>query len=198
MEVYCWSEDISTRTERRGNQSRTVTDYKYTSCWVDSGNFIDSAGFRDEKYNMNVAPNFNTECFQSQLFVKNDPQGAAEDAYQLPENCLADATSVGYQREKLMDLYEGRAAPAFANDRMGEWSYNPETATLTRRKFQGLDTIGDVRVTYFVPKGFQDGSQVTILGQEKNKRIEALDDLKTCVLCTPEIKPRDMVTMTIK
>ena len=116
---------------------------------------------------MNVAPNFNTESFQSQLFVKNDPQGATEDAYKLPRNCLADATAVGYQREKLMDLYEGRAAPAFTDDHLGKWSYDPESATLTRRKFKELDTIGDIRVTYFVPKGFQDGSQVTLLGQEK-------------------------------
>ena len=60
VEVYCWSENISTRTETRGNQSRTVTDYKYTSVWVDAKDFIDSSGFRDKKYNMNVAPNYHT------------------------------------------------------------------------------------------------------------------------------------------
>lgn len=63
VEVYCWREDISHRRETRGKQSRTVTDYKYTSCWVDSPNFIPSAGFRDKKYDMNVAPSFNSECF---------------------------------------------------------------------------------------------------------------------------------------
>lgn len=53
-------------------------------------------------------------------------------------------------------------------------------------------------MTYFVPKGFQNGSQVAVLGQEKNQRIKALGDLKTCVVCTPGVKPRDMVEMTLK
>ena len=116
---------------------------------------------------MNVAPSFNSETFQTHLIVKDDPSSADCDALQLPENCLSDASAVGYQMEKLTDLFNGGAVPAFAGgDHMGQWSYDPECATLRRRKVDGLDTIGDIRVTYYVPKGLQDGSQVTILGQE--------------------------------
>ena len=130
-----------------------VTDYKYTSCWVDSSAFIPSAGFRDKKYDMNVAPSLNSQCFQSKLLVKKDLNCAASDAYVLPENCLENASTIGYQREKLMDLYQGRAMPEFAGgDLLGDWSIDPENATIRRRKVVGKDTIGDIRVTFHVPK----------------------------------------------
>ena len=71
-----------------------------------------------------------------------------------------------------MDLYPGRAMPEFAGgDHMGVWTHEPEKAILRRRKVEGLDTIGDLRVTFFVPKGFKSGSKVTILGQEDSRKI---------------------------
>ena len=39
VEVYCWKENITTRTERRGKQSRTVTDYTYTTTWLSTSEF---------------------------------------------------------------------------------------------------------------------------------------------------------------
>ena len=69
---------------------------------------------------MNVAPSFNSEIFQTHLLVKDDPLSADCDALQLPENCLSNLPAVGYQMEKLTDLYDGGAAPAFAGgDHMG-------------------------------------------------------------------------------
>ena len=56
-----------------------------------------------------------------------------------------------------MDLYEGIAAPVIPDERRGKWFYNPENGTLHRRKYKELDTIGDIRVTYYVPKDFRDG-----------------------------------------
>ena len=47
VEVYCWREDVIKREERKGSKSRTVTEYKYTSCWVPAIQFIDSSKFKD-------------------------------------------------------------------------------------------------------------------------------------------------------
>ena len=89
--------------------------------------------------------------------------------------------------------------PEFAGgDHLGAWSHDPENATLRRRKVEGKDTIGDIRVTFFVPKELKTGSKVAVLGQEAHKRVRALDDLKTCVTCTPVLNPKDMVILTIK
>ena len=64
VEVYCWKENISTRTERRGKQSRTVTDYTYTTTWLPTSEFRCSSTFKDKKYN-NVAPNIHSELFRT-------------------------------------------------------------------------------------------------------------------------------------
>ena len=93
-----------------------------------------------------------------------------------------------------MDLYPGRAMPEFAGgDHLGVWSHEPDNATIRRRKVAGKDTIGDIKVTFFVPKGLKPGSKVTILGQEEHKKVHKLKDLNTCIICTPVLNPKDMV-----
>ena len=54
-----------------------------------------------------------------------------------------------------MDLYPaGRALPDFAADKgsLGEWSLDSDAGTIRRRRKVDLDTIGDLRVTFYVPK----------------------------------------------
>ena len=63
VEVYCWQQTTESRTERRGKQSRTVTDYTYTSVWLESSKFPSSDNFKDQKYNLNKAPRFESETF---------------------------------------------------------------------------------------------------------------------------------------
>ena len=129
-----------------------VTDYTYTSCWVDSDSFISSANFLNKKYDMNIAPNFKSECFQPLVYVKSDNPNIF-DAYELPDDCLKDHSAVGYEKEKLIDLYPvGHARPEFGKNELIDWSFEPDTGMLRRRKFVDHDTIGDLRVTFYVPK----------------------------------------------
>ena len=71
VETYCFTQSVNTRIERKGQASRTVTDYKYTSVWVDAASWVSSENFKDQKYNQNKRPNFNAEEFcmgQAALF----------------------------------------------------------------------------------------------------------------------------------
>ena len=98
-----------------------------------------------------------------------------------------------------MDLYPGRAMPEFeGRNHLGIWSHDLENATIRCRKVEGKDTIGDLKITFFTPKEIKSGSKVTILGQEAHKKVSTLDDLKTCVTCTPVLNPKDMINLTIK
>ena len=53
VEVYCYKEEVSKRIEREGDKSRTVTDYKYSSVWLDAKDEISSEDFKDKNYNLN-------------------------------------------------------------------------------------------------------------------------------------------------
>ena len=51
--MYCWDEQVSQITERRGDQVRTGTKCIYTPKWKDLKDMPDSRGFRDkEKINL--------------------------------------------------------------------------------------------------------------------------------------------------
>ena len=45
-------------------------------------------------------------------------------------------------------------------DRFGVWEYDPEAALIRRRQVHGKDTIGDIRISYHVPKPYQNGATV--------------------------------------
>lgn len=66
VEVYCWRQKTTTRTEHRGKQRRTITDYNYKACWRKAVFFPDSTNFKDKKYDLNIAPNVEPETFFSQ------------------------------------------------------------------------------------------------------------------------------------
>ena len=63
VEVYCYRQETSQREERKGNAKRTVTDYKYTSCWVEAHEMPQSECFRDQKFNINKKAPFKNESF---------------------------------------------------------------------------------------------------------------------------------------
>jgi hypothetical protein len=56
VEVYSYRQTTSQRVEKKGNMQRTITDYNYTSVWLDSKNFIDSSDFKDPKFRVNKRP----------------------------------------------------------------------------------------------------------------------------------------------
>lgn len=63
VEVYCYREDISKREERRGNQKRTITDYNYTTCWMEARGMPNSQNFKDKKYNLNKPSSVDSQSF---------------------------------------------------------------------------------------------------------------------------------------
>ena len=61
VEVFCWTERVSTVEEKRGNSVRNVNEYHYEAKWVPGHSFIDSRNFKDQQYNLNVAPDIKDE-----------------------------------------------------------------------------------------------------------------------------------------
>ena len=47
----------------------------------------------------------------------------------------------------------------------GVWEYNPEEGMIRRRVIAGSDTIGDIRISYYVPKEFIEGDICSVLGK---------------------------------
>ena len=61
----------------------------------------------------------------------------------------------------------------------GVWSFDADASMLRRRKVAGTDTIGDLRVTYEVPLGYESGNEVSVLGKVVDGQIEKLPELKS-------------------
>lgn len=113
--MYQWREDIKQRKEVQRNRSRTVTDYKYTSCWVDSLEYTDSKNFKDQKYNMNKAPRFKSEVIMTgksdEVLITAEENGNLQSAFQIPIELIKSEQATQYVKEKIADLYPGRGMP---------------------------------------------------------------------------------------
>ena len=79
VEIYCYKEEVSKRIEREGEKTRTVTDYKYTSVWVDAKDEISSEAFKDQNYNLNKKAPFRDMTFRTSEDILVDPAGFKVD-----------------------------------------------------------------------------------------------------------------------
>ena len=78
--------------------------------------------------------------------------------------------------KKLDDLFPGRSAEINMPDPDGVWEYSPDEGMIRRRVVPGKDTIGDIRISYWVPKDLEVGRQCSILGWiDENGHIKKLD-----------------------
>ena len=68
------------------------------------------------------------------------------------------------EMEKLDDLFSGRTSKINRPDRDGIWKYSPDEGMIRRQAVRGKDTIGDIRISYWVPKDLQVGHVCSVLG----------------------------------
>ena len=150
VEVYCYREDVSKRIERDGDQSRRVTDYKYTSVWLDAKNQIDSTAFKDQNYNLNKKVFFQTESFKTSEDILVDPAGFKVDA-----KYLTDLTT--QKTTKLMDLFPNGGMVEHTSED-GAWYHDADSGYIRCQRIKGKDTIGDIRVSYEVSEEHANGT----------------------------------------
>ena len=53
----------------------------------------------------------------------------------------------------MFDIFPNGGMPEHP-DQFGVWEHCPDQGAIRRRKYAGKDTIGDLRLTYFVPEIF--------------------------------------------
>ena len=144
VEVFCWTESVDSVEERSGNSVRTVKKYRYEAKWVPGDSFVDSRNFKDQKYNVNVPSDIKKE-----LFANSSVRVGIQYSVSVHEFIK------GFGTTRLTDLY--KHAPVTAEfDRSGIWAYDSKNGYLIREKNPGKTTVGDVRVSYRVLKGFNE------------------------------------------
>ena len=114
----------------------------YTAVWVPANKFIDSKNFSNQKYNVNVAPEVQSE----RIANKSVRVG-------LYYNISVDDLVQGLGTTRIDNMF--KHAPVTAEfDRNGIWAHDSKNGYLVRQRNPGKSTVGDLRVSYSVVKGF--------------------------------------------
>jgi len=67
--------------------------------------------------------------------------------------------------EQVRNVFHKGLADFNIPDSDGAWDYIPHEGMIRRRVVQGADTIGDIRISYYVPKEFKNGHSCSVLGK---------------------------------
>ena len=174
VEVYCWTERVENIQEKSGNRVRQSKEYHYTTKWLPAKSYVDSRNFKDQKYNLNVAPDIQEERL-------------ANSAVRVGMYYSVNVESLiqGFGTTRLINLFKhGTVTAEF--DRNGIWAYDSKNGHLTREKNPGKSTVGDVRVSYRVIKGFEDiGTKevwASVCGIPHGNQITSWSNVKQLVM----------------
>ena len=111
----------------------------------------DSRTYRDQKFNLNKRPSFT-----SKRFLPSEHATVNGVIRILPEAFGTISNLDLMKKEKLTNLYPD-ISKFRVPDQNGNWIYEPDSGMIRQRQQPGKDTIGDVRVTFYVAKDFIDG-----------------------------------------
>ena len=120
VEVYCWKERLQTYNESKANRIHRNEEAIYTAVWVPADKFIDSKKFKNQKYNVNVAPDLRDE----KIANKNVRVG-------LFYNVRVDSLVQGLGTTRLTNMF--KHAPVTAEfDKEGIWAHDSKNSYLVR------------------------------------------------------------------
>lgn len=139
VKVLCWKETSRDSYHQNGEIVGAGKSFKYTQEWVstEKADVIDSSKFHDKSYDLNKIPSVKSKTFECNL--------ARVGPYSVHLRDLE--TALGWKQFTDLFKYED---PVARVDDDGIWSYEESTHSLIRQKVPGKDTVGDLKVTYWV------------------------------------------------
>ena len=175
VKVLCWRETIQDCLYSNGELVANGKAYKYNKCWVNMNNtdFIDSSSFNDKTYNVN----------------KRAPIGIESQVYTCSE-CkvgpfIVDVSDVekalGWKKFTNLFQYED-PAPRIDDD--GIWSYDEKQHVIIRQKVPGVNTIGDIVISYEVLDEDFDSKREVMMsacGVAIKNKLQRFEQLSTTV-----------------